>query len=50
MAKLSGTMQRLLAKDETRDDYRDRFLQSRRRIAECRMAYAQLMTGTKRGE
>ncbi|MFP6764530.1 MAG: hypothetical protein VB858_12960, partial [Planctomycetaceae bacterium] len=38
--KISTTMQRLLAKDPSRDDYRDSFLEARLHIAECRIACA----------
>ena len=47
-AKLSTTYQRLLAKDQSRDDYRDRFLEARLHIAECRLEYARLLKGSKR--
>lgn len=46
-AKLSQTYQRLLANDESRDDYRDRFLETRLHIAECRLAYARQLSGSK---
>jgi tetratricopeptide (TPR) repeat protein len=47
-AKLSLTMQRLLAKDASRDDYRSRFLTSRLHIAECRLEYSRLMSDPKK--
>lgn len=46
-ARLSLTYQRLLANDESRDDYRDRFLETRLHIAECRLAYARQLSGSK---
>jgi len=49
-AKLSITYQRLLAKDESRADYRRRFLESRLHIAECRRLYARQLTDPKKQE
>lgn len=46
-AKLSQTYQRLLARDQSRDDYQERFLETRLHIAECRLAYARQFSGSK---
>jgi tetratricopeptide (TPR) repeat protein len=46
-AKLSQTYQRLLARDQSRDDYQERFLETRLHIAECRLAFARQLAGSK---
>jgi len=46
--RISVTMQRLLAKNPTREDYRDRFLEARLHIAECRLAYASAISDTQK--
>ncbi len=46
-ARLSLTYQRLLTKDESNEKYRERFLETRLHIAECRLAYARQLSGTK---
>lgn len=47
-AKLSLTYQRVFAKNESREDIYDRFLRTRLHIAECRFAYARLLTDSKK--
>ena len=46
-ARLSFTYQRLMAKDESNEKYRELFLESRLHIAECRLAYARQLSGSK---
>jgi len=46
--RISTTLQRLLAKDPARDDYRERFLEARLHIAECRIAYAGSISDSKK--
>ena len=46
-ARLSLTYQRLLAKDESNERYLERFLETRLHIAECRLAYARQLSGSK---